>query len=145
MYLNNDYKIAKYFAKNGLLIGSRKGILKYKTDYNYDNDPTHPESHKRGDVQVLNLYVINKEYKEIFELHSYEEYLRWLVNSKSLYIQFNILKDKKSNIYWTFSFYNVKNAELLKTVYKHCTDYNDALEKAISYIADNNILEKYNL
>lgn len=143
--MENEYNIAKYFAKNGLSIGSRKGIVKYKSDFIYDEDPSHPESHKRGDVQVLNLYVINKEDKEIFELHSYEEYLRWLVNSKSLYIQFNILKDKKSNIYWTFSLFNTKTAEELKTVYSHCKTYDEVVEKAVLYIVKNNILEKYNL
>lgn len=142
--MDKEYNIAKYFANNGLQIGSRMGIIKFKSDYIYDNDPTHSESHKKADIQVINFYTVNNEDKEIFELHSFEEYLTWLTNNKSLYTQFNVLKDKESNIYWTFSLYNTKNAELLKTVYKHCNSYNDALEKAISYIVNNKILEKYN-
>lgn len=142
--MDKEYEIAKYFAKNGLSIGSRKGIVKYKSDFIYDEDPSHPESHKRGDVQVLNLYVINKEDKEIFELHSYEEYLSWLAVDKSLYVQFNILKDKNNDNYWNFTFYNTKTAEELKTVYSHCKTYDEVAEKAVLYIVKNKILEKYN-
>ena len=143
--MENEYNIAKYFAKNGLSIGSRKGIVKYKSDFIYDEDPSHPESHKRGDVQVLNFYVINKEDKEIFELHTYEEYLSWLVVNKSLYVRFNVLKNVEGNIYWTFSLFNTKTAEELKTVYSHCKTYDEVVEKAVLYIVNNKILEKYNL
>lgn len=143
--MDKEYEIAKYFAKNGLSIGSRQGITKHKTDYVYDEDPSHPESYKKGDIKIYDLYVINREESGIYELHSFSDYLRWLINYRSLCIQFNVLRDVESNIYWTFSLYNTKTAELLKTVYKHCTDYNDALEKAVLYIVNNKILEKYNL
>lgn len=143
--MENEYNIAKYFAKNGLSIGSRQGITKHKTDYVYDEDPSHPESYKKGDIKIYDLYVINKEDKEIFELHTYEEYLSWLAVDKSLYIRFNVLKNIEGNIYWTFSLFNTKNAKELKTVYAHCKSYSDVMEKAVLYIVNNKILEKYNL
>lgn len=143
--MENEYNIAKYFAKNGLSIGSRKGIVKYKSDFIYDEDPSHPESHKKGDINVVNFYTNNKDTDSIYELHPFEVYLSWLAVNKSLYVRFNVLKNVEGNIYWTFSLFNTKTAEELKTVYSHCKTYDEVMEKAVLYIVNNKILEKYNL
>lgn len=141
--MDKEYQIAKYFAKHGLSIGSRQGIKRHMSDYVYDEDPTHPESHKKNEIRIYDFYVINRDESDIYELHSFNEYLRWLINYKSLYIQFNILSDAESNVYWTFNLYNAKTAELLKSVNKRCVDYNDAVTQAVIYVVDNNILKKY--
>ena len=143
--MEKEYNIAKYFAKNGLSIGSTIGIAKYKDDYIYDEDPNHPESHKKGEIHVTNFYNKNDKNSFVYELHCSEVYLSWLAVNKFLYVQFNILKDKNNDSYWNFTFYNTKNAKELKTVYAHCKSYSDVMEKAVLYIVENKILEKYNL
>ena len=142
--MENEYNIAKYFAKNGLAIGSTLGIAKYKDDYIYDEDPNHPESHKKGEIHVTNFYNKNDKNSFVYELHCSEVYLSWLAVDKSLYVRFNVLKNVEGNIYWTFSLFNTKTAEELKTVYSHCKTYDEVMEKAVLYIVKNKILEKYN-
>lgn len=140
-----DYKIAKYFAKNGLVIGSSQGIIKNTSTYIYDNDPFHHESYKKGDIRVFRFYTKNSFDSKTYEFHDFATYLKWMINKKSLYVQLNISKDIKSNIYWTFGLYNVKTAECLKIINKRYFSYDNVIKAALNYIVKNKILEKYNL
>lgn len=58
------FDTAKLAKEKGLKLGSRKSYVRYKKSYNYDGDPNHRESYKKGDVSLdYDFYMINGENK----------------------------------------------------------------------------------
>lgn len=61
-------------------------LIRYKSDYVYDEDPEHPESHKAGEIRCRDGFYINehiettqKDFERYGfpELHQLEEWLRF--------------------------------------------------------------------
>ena len=95
MYLNNissEYiELCKLLKENGFKWGSNNSFIEYQKDYVYDDDPTHPESHKAGEIRVYsNHYFKNDdETPNRYEIPDYDQINRWLYN-KGMFVNVDI-------------------------------------------------------
>lgn len=77
------FETAKLAKEKGFQLGSSNSYCQYHTDYNYDNDPSHRESYKKGQIQFLmDSFMINDE-KEIGDF-SNEYYTLYEAPSQTL-------------------------------------------------------------
>lgn len=81
------FKLCKLLKNAGYKEGSNKFFIEYREDYVYDEDPNHPESHKKGEIRVYNTYFRNcKEGSSIYELPRLEDINDWLLNERDYYV-----------------------------------------------------------
>ena len=91
--------LAKY---KGFSIGSRYSIIEYLSDFVYDNDPSHRESHKVGELRSSEFFNKNNadvidfsnEYYRVYEQPTQTILQKWLRETHNI----NISIDFKFNI-----------------------------------------------
>jgi len=70
------FDVAVLAKKYGFSVGSKSAFIKYKSNYNYDGDPNHRESYKKGQIKEYDdYYHINNSYNDFSNKH-YEIYGR---------------------------------------------------------------------
>lgn len=74
-YLTKEEKEELFdFAKNLNALGFNDQcdlfLIKYKSDYVYDEDPEHPESHKAGEIRCKKGFYFNENI-EFFEIYGF--------------------------------------------------------------------------
>ncbi len=85
------YKIAKKLFKKGYSVGSHNCITQYAEDYVYDEDPDHPESHKKGEIGCYNFYHKNEEDENnLFEQPYIYDAFKWLREKYNIFCSINI-------------------------------------------------------
>lgn len=91
-----DYNMCVTLSKLGYCEGSEYGITQYTEDFIYDGDPSHPESHKKGDIEVMRLYTKNKKDMGLYEVPLIYEVGKWLRDNKKLNImvEYDVEKHK---------------------------------------------------
>ena len=55
------FETAELLKELGYSSGGFNSYTKYLSDYIYDKDPAHPESHKAGDIRIGRFYVKNND------------------------------------------------------------------------------------
>lgn len=90
--ISSEYiELCKLIKENGFKWGSDNSFVEYQEDYIYDNDPTHPESHKAGEIRVYNRHYFKNddETPNRYEIPDYDQINRWLYN-KGIFVSINI-------------------------------------------------------
>jgi hypothetical protein len=82
------FETAKLAKEKGFQLGSKRAYVKYKVDYNYDNNPYHVESYKKGDTDLFHdFYMMNgkeglgdlsNENYDLFEAPTQSLLQKWL-------------------------------------------------------------------
>lgn len=87
--------------------GSRSSVVIFDDDYVYDEDPDHPESHRKGEIRFYDHYYKNSdENANRCEMPTLEEINMWLLKQKGYYICLDI----SSNRYFGYQiFHQVEN------------------------------------
>ena len=81
------FELCKLLKKAGYKEGSDKFLVEYTEDYVYDEDPNHPESHRKGEMRVYNMYhKNNNDDINHYELPTLEEINNWLLKEKRFYV-----------------------------------------------------------
>lgn len=62
-----NFELAKKLRKLGFDDACNMSYTEYQSDYVYDGDPEHPESHKKGEIGIYDFWNRNSEN----EKHSY--------------------------------------------------------------------------
>ena len=137
----NTAKLAK--AKK-FSIGSKYSIIEYLSDFVYDNDPNHRESHKAGELRSSEFFNKNNvdgidlsnEYYQVYEQPTKTILQKWLREVHFIHIAINRDEDNWKYELYTFHDGN-KHVPRGFTNYK---SYEDALEiglqEALSLIKD---------
>lgn len=83
-----SFETAKLAKEKGFQNGTKASYCIYKSDYVYDGDETHPESHKTGEVRLdMNFYLVNNnkelgdfsnEYYTLYEAPTQTLLQKWL-------------------------------------------------------------------
>lgn len=90
-----SFELAKLAKEKGFSIGNSLYYVKYHSDYIYDYDPNHPESHKKDDIRLkYNVYHknsekhydISNEHFNIYEAPTLELIHKWLRENHNMYI-----------------------------------------------------------
>lgn len=77
--------------KLGYKEGSRASVVVFDDNYIYDEDPDHPESHKKGEMRFYDHYYKNSdEDTNRCEMPTLEEINMWLLKQKGYYVGINI-------------------------------------------------------
>ena len=81
------FELCKLLKSVGYKQGSDKFFVIHNEDYVYDEDPDHPESHKKGEISVYNWYhKNNNDDINYYELPTLEEINNWLLKEKRFYV-----------------------------------------------------------
>lgn len=82
-----SFILAEKLYKLGYAVGTHRCITRYDSDFIYDGDPEHPESHKAGEIHIYDFWHRNnKEEKTLFECPFIEELVAWLLTVHHIYI-----------------------------------------------------------
>lgn len=83
-----EFVTAQLLRRAGFRLGSEAMYHRYPSDFVYDGDPSHPESHKKGEVCVYSDYFQNdeKEDRYSFEAPTQEVVVRWLIQQYHLLV-----------------------------------------------------------
>jgi hypothetical protein len=86
------FKQAKRLKKLGYVSGSQSSYIRHKKTYVYDNDPSHSESYKKGDIHFsYDWYYINSKnydssYWEAYEAPLFQEALDWIRDTYDIWM-----------------------------------------------------------
>lgn len=106
------FKLCKLLKNAGYKEGSDKFFIEYQEDYVYDEDPNHPESHKKGEIRVYPRYYKNSnEEPNYFEMPTLEDINMWLLNETGFYVCIKITDGR----YFDYDIYKkVENLTFVK-------------------------------
>lgn len=79
-------------AEVGYNESTSHGIVRFKSDYVYDEDENHPESHKTGEVRVYDIYTKNSEvyFDGMYAMPTIYEAARWILDN--LYLNITVIR-----------------------------------------------------
>ena len=92
--------------------GSSSSVVVFDDDYVYDEDPDHPESHKKGEMRFYDHYYKNSD-DDInrCEMPTLEEINMWLLNETGFYVCIKITDGR----YFDYDIYKkVENLTFVK-------------------------------
>lgn len=131
------FDLCRLLKDSGYREGSDKFLVIYDEDYVYDEDPNHPESHRKGEMRVYDRYFKNcQEVPNSYELPTLEKINDWLLKEKGAYICITIANKR----YFDYDIYVKVNSltfdkyELLMHSGNKCTTPDDAYITAFIYI-----------
>lgn len=135
------FDTAKLAKEKGLKLGSRKSYVRYKKSYNYDGDPNHRESYKKGDVSLdYDFYMINGENKlgdlsnnvyDLYEAPTQSLLQKWLREVHGI----NVISDTDITLSWVYKIQSLHPKASYTGKYKSSayvySTYEEALEKGL--------------
>ena len=131
------FELCKLLKKAGYKEGSDKFLVEYTEDYVYDEDPNHPESHRKGEIRVYNRYFKNcQEAPNSYELPTLEEINNWLLKEKKFYVCLTITDGRyfDYNIYTKVDDLTFDKYKLSEQGGNKCTSPDDAYINAFTRI-----------
>lgn len=130
------FELCKLLKKAGYKEGSDKFLVEYTEDYVYDEDPNHPESHKKGEISVYNMYHKNNNDINSYELPTLEEINNWLLKEKRFYVCLTITDGRyfDYNIYTKVDGLTFDEYKRLEQGGNKCTTPDDAYINAFTRI-----------
>lgn len=132
-----DYDMCVALSKIGYCQGSNYGIVKYAEDYIYDEDPTHPESHKKGDIEIVRFYTKNKEDNNVYEVPLIYEVGKWLRENKHIIISIKYDIEDKKYIGFLYNISTGVETKCYSKIFSLLNSYEEVYKKCIKeYIED---------
>ena len=97
-YVPVSYELAEKLYRLGFCAGTPQCITRYDSDFVYDGDPEHPESHRKGDIRMYDFYHKNSaDEPGLFECPTVEMLSAWLLLEHGIHVSSNPhQKDDKS-------------------------------------------------
>lgn len=94
-----SFEFAKLAKECGFSEDSNHSYSEMQSDYVYDNDPNHPESHKKGEIKIYSLFNRNKENNEhTYEIPTYGKLIDWLAIEHNILVAPTINSEKNMSI-----------------------------------------------
>ena len=136
-----SFKTAKLAKEKGFSLGTNGMYCQYTKDYVYDEDPSHPESHKKGEIGVYYHYYKNDDDPNFYEIPTLSLLQMWLREKHQIIVtintdctaepkyvyEINVFKGNPRNLSekeWGWYFHKQENWGLYYT-------YEDALEEGL--------------
>jgi len=140
-----DFDMSVRLAGHGFSVGSDRCIVRYDSDFVYDGDPHHAESHKKGDVRIYNLYMKNgPDEPGAFECPDINTIISWLLLTYGIYADAVPVIAENGTFGWVDSIHCISDNERAIHTFQgtvHNTRF-DALATAVNRCLDrldNNI------
>ena len=138
-----SFKTAKLAKEKSLSIGSPICYVEYHSDYVYDEDPTHQESHKSGEISLWYSYYENNneetididEYFSKYEAPTQSLLQKYLREKHKIYIEVrHSHKDLSHYCYYVYSTWDeyctqIKDLIIGEVIYY--STYEEALESGL--------------
>lgn len=102
-----SFELAKKLKKYGFVEPCMHSYTQYTSDFVYDGDPDHPESHKAGDIHIYDFYNTNDDNERTtYSMPHLYEVHRWFRNRGIIpHPEFEERENKKG---WTANSYNIE-------------------------------------
>lgn len=82
-----SHALAEKLYRLGFQVGTPQCITRYDSDFVYDGDPEHPESHKAGEVHLYDFWhKNNNEENNLFECPTIEMLAAWLLDTYQIHV-----------------------------------------------------------
>lgn len=140
------FDTAKLAKEKGYMNGGYTSYTQYHTDYVYDDDPEHPESHKKDEIRFHDRFFhindfekndLSNEFFTIYEAPTQSLLQKWLRKKYNIEIHIDSITQtnyKNRTIKKAFYQYMVKsssNYHFITLNNKNFKEYEDALEEAL--------------
>lgn len=126
-----EFSTAKLLRKAGYRLGSHYYYHRFPSDFVYDGDPSHAESHRKGEVRIYSDYFVNneKEDRYSYEAPLQSDVVAWMIEKYRVLVVVDVVKGGG----FLAMIRNIGSAETLcKT--KGFSQYVDALEAGITTV-----------
>lgn len=111
-----SYKLAKKLYQIGFQVGTPQCITQYTRDYIYDGDPQHPESHKKGEIDMFGFWHKNNLVeKDVFECPTVDVLITWLLFYHNIYVMAVPEMDANNNVVWYYETRRLENNRISST------------------------------
>lgn len=131
------YQLAEKLYRIGFVSGTEHCIIQYDSDFVYDGDPQHPESHRKGEIRVYNFYHKNNgEERNLFECPTIEHLVAWLLVVHHIYVNAVPTVNMKNSVHWEFEIMHIKDGHISKTRSGFYDSRTEALLTGIESVVD---------
>jgi hypothetical protein len=122
-----SFELAKQLKKIGFNEPCGHSYTQYTSDFVYDGDPDHPESHKKGDIHIYDFYNTNDENgKTTYSMpHLYDVQAWFRTRGIIIHPEYEEHDDEKG---WTSNIYHIETG-MSQYSPKLLKEYEDALQK----------------
>lgn len=102
-----SFELAKKLKKYGFVEPCMHSYTQYTSDFVYDGDPDHPESHKKGDIHIYDFYNTNDDNERTtYSMPHLYEVQRWFRDRGIIANpEFEEREDKRG---WTSNSYHIE-------------------------------------
>ena len=99
-----SFRLAEKLYRLGYAVGTPQCITCFDSDFVYDGDPGHPESHKAGEIRMYGFYHKNNQKEPgLFECPSAEMLSAWLLTEYQIHVSPKPSFRKDGSLGWTYS------------------------------------------
>jgi len=133
-----SFDLAKLAKDKGFSNGSDLSYVNYKSDYVYDDDVNHRESHKNGEIRMSHGFIKNNdigdyssEYYDIYEITTQSIIQKWLRDNNIVIIPIPKLQYPDNAITDEYNILVYKNGKELEQYDGTYGGYEDALENGL--------------
>lgn len=122
-----DYDTAVMLKDLGHHEGADYYAVRHAEDYTYDGDPTHPESHKRGEVSIYRGYDDNRHDSNCVSLPAWHDVEDWLREKHGIHIA--TAMSHTPGLRWSWAIFDIATGDVVDDC--GSTEY-DEYPKALS-------------
>lgn len=115
-----DYDTAVMLKDLGYHEGADYYAVQHAEDYTYDGDPTHPESHKRGEVSIYRGYDDNRHDSNCVSMPPWHDVEDWLRDRHSIHVGTAI--SRIPTRHWSWAIMDVNTDDLIDDSGVECYD-----------------------
>jgi hypothetical protein len=138
-----SFETAKLAKDAGYSNGTQLIYVQYGDNFIYDDDPEHPESHKKGEIRSYNIWHHNgfdwsndneSNKDDIYEVPSHSMLYKWL--RKHFNVQINILfvdtvLNNKPLFYYGEVYYMTNERRMYRYLINNAISYEDCFEECL--------------
>lgn len=98
-----NYELAEKLYRLGFRVGTPQCITRFDSEFVYDGDPGHPESHRIGEIRMYDFYHKNSvDEPGLFECPTVEMLSAWLLMEHGIHVSCNPHRKDETTWDWYY-------------------------------------------
>lgn len=105
--MNKDFvsfELAVKLKEKGFNQPCMHSYTQYTSNFVYDGDPDHPESHKKGEIHIYDFYNTNDDNgRTTYSMPTISQVLKWLREEKKIFVDIRFNRYDQLYKYYAFA------------------------------------------